>query len=613
MEDLIPLNDTATNGINSSNETQNEPASTNNSKHYDDHEYEEEIVQLSAPSESNTTSTPFAKQSMMRLFLILLSIIGLVTLVIVLLNNNSNSNDDKNVTVLRPIVNDSLTTTTEDGNTEDIRNRNSTIDGVKESETDNSTAVTNPNGTGENSTDPTNEISTNKSQESVTDNSTAVTNPNDTGENSTDPTEPINNEYNEISTNKNLLKYILKSHNGCILGNTMSMSSNGNYIVFGEMDTNSTTVSNDNIIGIIDVKLHDIPNNQTSTITTINATNNIDFSTIAISPNGNIISFVLYQDSNTYIRVLQYTTKWNQVGTDILYSTLTDQGFVLKINSSTSNGFGFIALGVGYFKDSSFSMRCGKSSVYLYDYIKDWTLIEETFGTEAGDALGTSISLAIEENDITFVASAPDASPKNGDSVGAFYIHRYDIIIMANNQTHIGFRSKNTVYGVFKNDSFGTSISLSEDGDRIAVGAKLYSKDDSLIDNGMCNVYEYESAKRYWSQVNNTVMGEFNHSILGSNVILSSDGNRFAVASKNIVSDSIYTTIVHLYEHSGNWTSVVDEFTFYYEEMDIGFGTNIGLNEDGSLLVISSDGSVGGGDCGQIFLYDVSVDGSTSE
>jgi len=640
MADLIPFNDaTNNNNINSNEETR---SILNNNGNNNDNNENNEIIQSEGvamhdndpyninTANTNTTTTmeqdtacstdKMITSSMIRLFLILLATIGAVSLVIILLTSNNNDNNtDKNITTLRPIVNDSMVTNTNNtnidninANTEDSRDRDSDTNTTKiedNEDKENNTAIDNTNAT---------ETTNNPKQEEGDTLSKTTSN------NNTLEEEPHTNTY---------LKHIIKSNindNNCIIGNTMSMTSSSssgtNHIIYGEK-----SLSNDNEENI-NIKLYDIYKDKTILITTLNNANYSSLNTdimnsLAISSNGDVIAYSYYKDNKTYIRVLQKSNEneevWNQVGNDInceISPSPDNNEIILSIKSSISktNNY-YIVLGIGYSKDNTNGMHSGKSSIYMFDFINDgnndWITIEELYGLESSDKLGTSISLSVDESTVIFATSAPNANSESIDNVGAFYIHRYNIIIMpSTNYTHPERRSKNTVYGSFYNGNFGSSVSFSSNnnngGDRIAVGSKLYSSDDgNLINNGLCNVYEY--IKTDWIQIGNSIIGEYNNSLLGSKVILSDDGNHVAITSKiNIVSGDLYPTIVQMYEYSGeNWGSNVKDDFRYDNKSDVGYGSNIVLSDDGNFLVISSDDDDSNQDdnkCGQIFLYDIS-------
>ena len=76
-------------------------------------------------------------------------------------------------------------------------------------------------------------------------------------------------------------------------------------------------------------------------------------------------------------------------------------------------------------------------------------------------------------------------------------------------------------------DSSGWSVSLSSDGTRLAVGSTLH--DSNGYNNGLVRVYSESSGN--WNQIGLDLAGEDAQDQFGSSVSLSSDGTRVAVGA----------------------------------------------------------------------------------
>jgi len=103
-------------------------------------------------------------------------------------------------------------------------------------------------------------------------------------------------------------------------------------------------------------------------------------------------------------------------------------------------------------------------------------------------------------------------------------------------------------------DSFGTSIALSADGKRVAIGA-IYSDgnvENVVVSCGQVRIYDWVGSQ--WTQVGSDFNGEAIGDFLGSSVALSSDGNRVAIwAPRHYESGGQ----VRLYDWNGtHWTQV---------------------------------------------------------
>ena len=82
--------------------------------------------------------------------------------------------------------------------------------------------------------------------------------------------------------------------------------------------------------------------------------------------------------------------------------------------------------------------------------------------------------------------------------------------------------------GATAGDNFGVSVSLSTEGNTVAIGAP---QDGSIVGSGYTNVYEWNGAS--WVLKNAEIDGEAIGDKFGISVSLSSDGNIVAVGASD--------------------------------------------------------------------------------
>lgn len=128
-------------------------------------------------------------------------------------------------------------------------------------------------------------------------------------------------------------------------------------------------------------------------------------------------------------------------------------------------------------------------------------------------------------------------------------------------------------------DFSGFTVSLSADGNIIAVGAPRFTSD------GEGYVKIYENISGIWSQIGNGIDSDGVSTSLGTSLRLSSNGNIVAVGGYNIV--RIYENI------SGVWTQIGDELQG--ENPGDDFGYTISLNNNGNILAVGSPNNDGNG------------------
>jgi FG-GAP repeat len=147
-------------------------------------------------------------------------------------------------------------------------------------------------------------------------------------------------------------------------------------------------------------------------------------------------------------------------------------------------------------------------------------------------------------------------------------------------------------------DRFGWSVALSSDGTRVAIGAP-----GNYIQAGQVRVHDWTGSQ--WTQVGSDLDGEADRDRFGSSVALSSDGTRVAIGAPYNGDNSTMAGHVRVYDWTGSqWTQVGSdlngETAYNY------FGSSVALSSDGTRVVIGATGNGGlnGDDYGRVRVYD---------
>ena len=98
----------------------------------------------------------------------------------------------------------------------------------------------------------------------------------------------------------------------------------------------------------------------------------------------------------------------------------------------------------------------------------------------------------------------------------------------------------NDINGEIANDYSGWSVSLSADGSVVAIGA-TNNKDNG---NNSGHVRIYKNVNNHWTQVGGDIDGEAAEDELGYSVSLSSDGNVVAVGAHQNLTGSGYVKFI---------------------------------------------------------------------
>ncbi|KAL7477285.1 hypothetical protein ACHAW6_003096 [Cyclotella cf. meneghiniana] len=156
-------------------------------------------------------------------------------------------------------------------------------------------------------------------------------------------------------------------------------------------------------------------------------------------------------------------------------------------------------------------------------------------------------------------------------------------------------------------DSFGYSVSLSSDGGVLAVGAPL-NDPSSGWDAGHVRVYNFNGTA--WNQLGLDIDGEATGDQSGTSVSLSGNGNVLAVGAPE---HSHYGAgYVRVYNFNGTgWTQL--GLDIEGENTGDGSGASVSLSSDGSVLAVGAPGNdpSSGVDAGHVRVYNFNGTGWT--
>ena len=138
----------------------------------------------------------------------------------------------------------------------------------------------------------------------------------------------------------------------------------------------------------------------------------------------------------------------------------------------------------------------------------------------SGDQFGESVSLSADGS--IFAIGAP-GNDGNGNEAGQVRVFEWDS--NSSDWTQLG----SDLDGGAAGDQFGSSVSLSADGSILAVGAPF--NDDTGNEAGHVQVFEWDSNSSNWTQLGSDLHGEAAGDQFGSSVSLSVDGNALVVGS----------------------------------------------------------------------------------
>lgn len=234
-----------------------------------------------------------------------------------------------------------------------------------------------------------------------------------------------------------------------------------------------------------------------------------DGSIVAVGADGNDGNGL----SSGHVRIYKNNAgTWEQLGQDIDGEAEWDYS---GRSVSLSDDGSIVAIGALYNDDNG--NASGHVRVYQYNGTNWQQLGQDIDGEAETDYSGASVSLSA---DGSIVAIGAYGNDENGTSSGHVRVYRY----VNSNWTKFG----NDIDGEAKSDQFGESVSISDDGSILAVGAK--SNDSNGLNSGHVRVYQYDGSD--WIKLGDDIEGDSAGSSFGYAVSLNADGSIVAIGAR---------------------------------------------------------------------------------
>jgi len=192
------------------------------------------------------------------------------------------------------------------------------------------------------------------------------------------------------------------------------------------------------------------------------------------------------------------------------------------------------------------------------------------------------------------------AIPKdtNGESSGQVKVYGWDEAALEYKQ--LG----QSINGEASHDRFGTSVSLSADGKTLAIGAHQKTNDEGP-GYGYVKVYGWDEANLNYKQLGQSINGKAPNSWFGRSLALSADGETLAIGAPHNSRNGRNSGLVKVY--------VWDEAALTYKQLGQvisgeaageQFGLSVSLSRSGTTLAIGAPlNNANGEDSGQVKVY----------
>ena len=199
-------------------------------------------------------------------------------------------------------------------------------------------------------------------------------------------------------------------------------------------------------------------------------------------------------------------------------------------------------------------------------------------GTAASMRFGHGTSLSSDGN--TFASGAPDSGGA-GSSSG------HVRVIDWNSNTNSWEQRGANINGDSSGDKFGYSVSISADGNTVAIGAP--QNDASGLSAGNIKVYEWNTSSNSWEQKGLDLVGQAQDDQFGWSLSLSDDGNTLIGGARYSSSLGWGTGHARVYQWNTNSSTWEQKGSDLYGESagsNAGFSTSI--NAEGSIVAVGS-------------------------
>lgn len=295
---------------------------------------------------------------------------------------------------------------------------------------------------------------------------------------------------------------------------------------------------------------------------------------VAMSSNGTrfVAGDSLATTETGLVKVYEWSgSSWSQVGSDIQGQYTYDRfGSAVAISSDGSR----IVSGARY-SDNGSGATADLGTVQVFDWSGSaWSQVGATLvGEAAGDNFGQSVSISSNGSRIAVGAAGND-----GAASGAGHVRVFSWSGSAWSQLGAD------IDGQYASDASGTAVAISGDGATVAIGAP--GNDGGGTDSGSVRVFVWSGSA--WAQRGSDINGSAASDQSGSSVSLSSDGTRLAIGSPYMdFSSSANVGGVAVYSWSGSaWTQLGS--TIFGETAGDRSGTSVSISDDGSIVAVSS-------------------------
>jgi hypothetical protein len=280
-------------------------------------------------------------------------------------------------------------------------------------------------------------------------------------------------------------------------------------------------------------------------------------------------------------------------------SNVYGDGFGWSIALSSDGNTALIS---AYVEDTSPNSNNGAAYVYIKSGAT-WTEQAKLLASDAAsnDSFGISVALSSDGNTAAISSSYESTSPNSGQ--GAVYIFTRAGSTWTQQQKLLASDAAST-------DRFGSSVSISSDGDTVLIGAQY---EDTSPSSGNGAAYVFTRSAGVWTEQAKILANDAaSNDTFGESVAISSDGNTAAIgAIFETTSPNYAQGAVYIFTRAGStWTQQAKILSGDIQTQDY-FGSKVSLSSNGNTLLVGADAEDTGANTNNGAAYVFTRSGST--
>ena len=252
---------------------------------------------------------------------------------------------------------------------------------------------------------------------------------------------------------------------------------------------------------------------------------------------------------------------------------------------------------IGAFGNDGNGSSTGHVRVFELNGSNDWAQLGGDIDGEAlSDGSGRSVSIS---PDGTIVAIGATGNDDNGSNSGHVRIFE-----LKEESTNSWVKLGNDIDGEATDDGSGCSVSLSQDGTRVAIGA-AGNHGGKGSQSGYVRVFQLYREGNMWVQLGEDIEGSYAGDLFGKSVSLSSAGTRVAIGAPQNDENGSNSGQILVFEFSiasNKWLKVGEHING--EAANDYFGRSVSLSHDGSIVAIGGHANDNNGsNAGHVQVY----------